>query len=148
MDFRKLHVIIGELELDNIKLASKGDKKALNILALTQAFRIIEHKYRKRTECINCGSKNTQIEIICNDCANIEPREGIDLDLKNGKLPKFDVSNSYCGEQGEENMKADIKEIMHAAGDKFVFLRLCNEAKEELDEAAFDLDQESRMNGV
>lgn len=70
------------------------------------------------------------------------------LQSKDGKLPIPLVSNSYCGEQGEENMKADIKEIMHAAGDKFDFLRLCNEAQEELDEAAFDLDQESRMNGV
>ena len=58
------------------------------------------------------------------------------------------VSNSYCGEQGNDNMKADIKEIMHACGDKFDFIRLCNEAQEELNEAAFDLDQESRMNGV
>jgi hypothetical protein len=66
--------------------------------------------------------------------------------VKNCFIP--DVSNSYCGEQGNDNMKADIKEIMHAVGDKFDFIRLCNEAQEELDEAAFDLDQESRMNGV
>jgi len=117
MDFRKLHVIIGELELDNIKLASKGDKKALNILALTQAFRIIEHKYRKGTECINCGSKNTQIEIICNDCANIEPREGIDLDLKNGKLPKFDVSSLIDFKEMRKNF---FKE--HTSTDSFLHI--------------------------
>lgn len=55
---------------------------------------------------------------------------------------------SYCGEQGEENMKAEIKEIMHACGDSNEFTRICNEAQAELDEYAFDLDQESRMNGV
>ena len=26
IDFKKIHVIIGELEFDNIKLAAKGDK--------------------------------------------------------------------------------------------------------------------------
>ena len=60
----------------------------------------------------------------------------------------WDITKSYCGKKGEDNMKADIKEIMFACGDKFEFLRLVKEAKEELDEAAFDLDQESRMNGV
>ena len=58
------------------------------------------------------------------------------------------VSNSYCGEEGEQNMKAELKEIMHACGDEFDFLRLINEAKEELREEGFDRDQESRMNGV
>ena len=55
---------------------------------------------------------------------------------------------TYCGDEGEANMKAELKEIMHACGDEFDFLRMINEAKEELREAAFDLDQESRMNGV
>jgi hypothetical protein len=47
MDFTTLHIIIGELEFDNIKKAAKGDKTAQNILALAQAFQILEHKYRK-----------------------------------------------------------------------------------------------------
>ena len=45
-------------------------------------------------------------------------------------------------------IKADIKEIKLACRDKSNFIKLCNEVQNELDEAAFDLDEESKMNGV
>ena len=87
--------------------------------------------------------------------AKAEKNNTIDLDAyANGLADMFDKlvnktdTISYCGEQGEENIKSEIKEIMHACGDSNEFTRLCNEAQSELDEDAFDLDQESRMNGV
>ena len=54
----------------------------------------------------------------------------------------------YCGEHGFLNMKEDMKEILNACGSDVEFLRLYNEAKEELDEAAFELDQESSVTNL
>jgi len=112
-------------------------------------FRLVLNKIQDCIEMQN-GATESQLKTIWNDLSDAisESERGQKADTEESNCTIFDVSNSYCGEQGEENMKADIKEIMHAVGDKFDFLRLCNEAQEELYEAAFDLDQESRMNGV
>ena len=63
-------------------------------------------------------------------------------------LPIFDVSNSYCGEDGDDNIKAEIKEMIHACGGEKDFMDLYLEVKDELIEAAFDLDQESKVSNL
>lgn len=78
MDFRKLHVIIGELEAANIKLASQRDKQALNILALIQSFRILESKYH---ELSDGNPANCDISDV-NGWLNVgeqEPEEGQEI---------------------------------------------------------------------
>ena len=55
------------------------------------------------------------------------------------------MSYDYCGFIGWDTMKADIKEIMHACGDEFEFLRLINEAKAELQQEAWERAEESKL---
>lgn len=55
---------------------------------------------------------------------------------------------TYVGEQGIENMKADLREIIHACGGRYKFMQLIYEIFGELLEEAWEREQEGRMNGV
>ena len=73
---------------------------------------------------------------------------GKKVDTSDNGLHLQNVTNSYCGKEGEENMKAEIKEIIHACGSRFEFHRLVEDAKAELDEDAFDSYQESKLKDL
>jgi len=54
----------------------------------------------------------------------------------------------YTGEQGIENMKADLREIIEACGEWEDFDIVLREVLDDLDREAWEREQEGRMKGV
>jgi hypothetical protein len=69
-------------------------------------------------------------------------------DSGNANCAIFGVSKSYCGDDGDENIKADLREIYDACGDEQEFIRLYNEMKLEKDEQDFDNYMEDKVSNL